>query len=116
MFLEMTKRALARHGLALVYTSVQTGAYNVELGKPVRIKTNYTLRIYPKQFVANQYNYPTLVGKESVMFYLANDSLSFTPAIDDEIIYKGKTYKVQNIQEHVASGAIALYKLVAVRG
>ena len=66
--------------------------------------------------MANQYNYPTLVGKESILFYLANDALNFVPNIDDEISYKGKIYKVQSIQEHVAQGTIALYKLVAVRG
>ena len=116
MFLAMTKRALARHGLDLTYSSVVTGAYSVETGKPTRTKTEYILRLYPKQFVANQYNYPTLVGKESILFYLANDALNFVPNIDDEISYKGKVYKVQSIQEHVAQGTIALYKLVAVRG
>jgi hypothetical protein len=115
-FLEITKRALARHGIDLVYASVTTGAYNVETGKPAVTRTEYTKRMYPKQIVANQYNYPALVGKESLMFYLANDALEFSPKANDEIEYKSKTYKVQSLQEHFAAGELVLYRIVAVRG
>lgn len=115
-FLEITKRALKRHGINMDYTEVSTGAYDPETGKPAIVKTNHTLLMYPKQFIANQYNYPTLVGKESIMFYLTNDNLLFLPKANDEITYKLKKYKVQSVQEHFAEGSIALYKLVAVRG
>ena len=115
-FLDIAKRAILRHGMDLIYATVVTGAYNTATGKPSTVRTEYTKRMYPKQFLANQYNYPTLVGKETVMFYLANDSLGFIPKVNDEIEYKSKTYKVQSVQEHFAEGAIALYKMIGVRG
>ena len=104
-FLQVAKNALARQGVSLVFASLSAGAYNVELGKSTVSRTNHTVRMYPKQIIANQYNFPALVGKETIMFYLANDSLTFTPKINDEIEYKSKTYKVQSIQEHFAKGA-----------
>lgn len=115
-FLQVAKNALIRQGADLVFASLSAGAYNVELGKPTVTRTEYTVRMYPKQIIANQYNFPALVGKETIMFYLANDSLAFTPKINDEIEYKSKAYKVQSIQEHFANGAVALYRMVAVRG
>lgn len=115
-FLQVAKNALARQGADLVFASLSAGAYNVELGKPTVTRTEYTVRMYPKQIIANQYNFPALVGKETIMFYLANDGLAFTPKINDEIEYKAKAYKIQNIQEHFADGAIVLYRMVAVRG
>ena len=115
-YLEIAKRALARHGVDLVYASVTTGTYNVETAKPAITRVEYTKRMYPKQIVANQYNYPTLVGKESLMFYLANAALEFSPKANDEIEYKSKTYKVQSIQEHFAAGELVLYRIIAARG
>lgn len=108
-------RAISRHGVPMVYTQVQTGLYDPELARPAVVETSYTLTIYPKQFIANQYNYPALVGKETIMFYLSNTS-ALVPRVNDEVQYKGKKYKVQSVQEHFANGAIALYKLIGVRG
>lgn len=114
--LQMTVSAINRHGISMSYTSIVTGAYNVELSKVVNTRTTTTLKMYPKQIIANQYNYPNLIGKESVMFYLANNSLSFIPKVNDEITYKGSVYKVQSVQEHSADGSIVLYKLIGVKG
>lgn len=114
--LQITTSAINRHGIQMKYTSVVTGTYNVDLSKVVNTRIDYNLKMYPKQFLANQYNYPNLIGKESIMFYLANNSLSFIPKVNDEITYKGSVYKIQSIQEHSADGATVLYKLVGVKG
>jgi len=115
-FLRATQGALQRHGLDLVYSSVTTGAYNVETGSTTNTSVNYTLRMYPKQINANHYSYPTLIGKEVIMFYLANPPLSFTPKLNDEIAYKNSVYRVQSYQEHVASSTVTLYRIIAVKG
>lgn len=115
-FLTATQGALQRHGLDLVYSSVTTGAYNVETGSTTNTTVDYTLRMYPKQMQVNHYNYPTLVGKEVIMFYLANPPLSFTPKLNDEITYKNSVYRVQSYQEHMASSTVTLYRIIAVKG
>jgi hypothetical protein len=115
-FLTATQGALQRHGLDLVYNSVTTGTYDVESGSTTNTSVSYTLRMYPKQIVANTYNHPELIGKESLMFYLANAPLAFTPRTNDEITYKGNVYRVQSYQEHVASGTVVLYRIIAVKG
>ena len=68
-FLSATTGAISRHGLELLYNSVTTGAYNVETGSTTNTKIPYFLKMYPKHIQANSYNYPTLVGKDAVMFY-----------------------------------------------
>ena len=115
-FLTATQGALQRHGLDLVYSSVTTGAYDVETGTVTNTPVNYTLRMYPKQINVNHYNYPTLIGKEVIMFYLANPPLAFTPKLNDEIAYKSSVYRVQSYQEHMASSTVTLYRISAVKG
>lgn len=108
--------AITRHGLPLSYTAVTTGAYNVETGTPTITRVSYTLTMYPKQIIANSYNYPSLIGKESFMFYLSAASLAFTPKMNDEIVHKGNTYRVQSYQSHMANANTVLYRIIAVRG
>ena len=115
-FLTATQGTLQRHGLDLVYSSVTTGTYDVETGGTTNSKTDYTLRMYPKHIQVNAYNYPTLVNKTVVMFYLANPPLAFTPKLNDEIAYQSAVYRVQSYQEHVASSAVTLYRIIAVKG
>jgi hypothetical protein len=114
--LQMTTKAFARHGVDLPYTSVVTGLYDPEQARPAVVKTTYTLKMYPKQFFANQYNFPTLVGKENILFYLSAEGLGFIPKVNDEVEYKGKKYKVYDVQEHFANASVALYKLTSSRG
>lgn len=115
-FINSCRRLINLHGASLNYCSVGTGTYNVATGTANPSKTNFTKTMYVKQIVANNYNFPALIGKETVMFYLVNDSLGFVPKINDEITYKSLVYKIQQITEHVANGSIVLYRLVAARG
>ena len=108
--------AITRHGLPLSYTSVTTGSYNVETGTPGITRVSYTLTMYPKHFIANNYNYPALIGKESYMFYLSAANLAFTPKMNDEIVHLGNTYRVQSYQSHMANASTVLYRIIAVRG
>ena len=108
--------AIARHGLLLSYTSVTTGTYNVETGTPTVTRVSYNLILYPKHFIANTFNFPALIGKESYMFYLSAANLAFTPKMNDEIVHLGNTYRVQSYQSHMANASTVLYRIIAVRG
>ena len=110
-----TKRALQRHGMDLPYSTITRTVEPIE-GTVTEVITNVTLRIYPEPLQVNQYNFPALVGKQTVMFYLAADGLTFTPKPSDEITYLGEVYRVNSIQAHTAHGKTILYKLVGVKG
>ena len=110
-----TKRALQRHGMDLPYSTITRTVDSIE-GTVTEVITNVTLRIYPEPLQVNQYNFPTLVGKQTVMFYLAADGLTFTPKPSDEITYLGEVYRVNSIQAHTAHGKTILYKLIGVKG
>ena len=110
-----TKRALQRHGMDLPYSTITRTVEPIE-GTVTEVITNVTLRIYPEPLQVNQYNFPALVGKQTVMFYLAADGLTFTPKPSDEITYLGEVYRVNSIQAHTAHGKTILYKLIGVKG
>lgn len=106
---------VARHGVSLVYKSVVRTINEVD-STVTQVVTNHTVTMYPKHINANQYNYPTLVGKDAVMFYLANPPNAFTVTLNDTITYQGKNYKVLSWQSHIARGEICLYRIMAVAG
>jgi len=110
-----TKRALERHGQLLPYSTITRTVDHI-LGSASEVVTTTSLKIYPEPLVANQYNYPTLVGKQTVMFYLAADGLLFTPKPSDEITYQGEVYRVNSYQAFTAHGKTILYKLLGVKG
>ena len=110
-----TKRALQRHGMDLPYSTITRAVDPIE-GTVTEVPTSVTLRIYPEPLQVNQYNFPTLVGKTVVQFYLAADGLTFTPKPSDEITYLGEVYRVNSIQAHTAHGKTILYKLIGVKG
>jgi len=111
----ITKRALQRHGADLTYTTT-TKVVNEDEGTVVETPTNITLRIYPRPVQVNQYNYPTLVGKQVVMFYLASEDLTFSVKPSDTVLWNGNVYRINSYQAHVAQGEIVLYKLLGVKG
>ena len=115
-FLLASLKAVNRNGTDCTYVSVAEGAYNVETGSTTNVETSYTVKMFKKHLKANQYNYPNLIGKDAAMFYLVNDHLGFTPAINDKITIGSLTYKVDSIQEHYARGDLVLYRLVTVKG
>lgn len=114
-FLASSKHLINRHGLDLKYVSISSFTDPI-----TRITTKQRLefihRIYPKQLIANQYNFPNLIGKDSVMFYLANDSLGHLIQVGDEIEYKGQIYRTTSVQETVAHGEIVLWRIVGLKG
>ena len=114
-YLRATKQALATHGIDATYTKVVNGTYDVETGSTTKTETAVTVRAYKKHIKASQYNYPALVNKDAALFYIAGDALTDLPAVKDRITYGSATYTIEVVQEHVANGSIALYRLAAVK-
>lgn len=114
-FLAASIRLIASHGVSVTYKTIVRTVNEVD-STVTETPTSYTVKMYPKHILANQFNYPTLVGKDVVKFYLANNSLSFIPKVNDTITYDGLTYKIQSIQETAANGQIVLYRILSVKG
>jgi len=111
----LTAKALRIHGADCTYSKVTQGVYDIETGGVINTTTDYTVRTYKNHIRATQYHYPSLIGKDSALFILAGNQV-FTPAVQDLILYSGKTYKVHSIEEHYAYGTLALYKVIGVNG
>ncbi len=114
-FLQIAIRAIDRNGIDLKYKSSERVVDEVE-GTVSNSVVESTCKMYPKQIQANQYNFPTLVGKEVVMFYLANSNLPFQVKVSDSIEYKGSLYRINSYQEHIAAGQVCLYRIIGVKG
>ena len=110
-----TTRALQRHGQSLPYSTITRTVDPIE-GTVTEVLSTSTLRIYPRPMQATQWNFPTLVGKSVVQFYMAAEGLSFTPKPSDEITYLGDVYRINSFQSFTAHGKTILYKLVGVKG
>lgn len=115
-FLALTKRSIDRQGKLMQYLVVSEGQYDVETGSTTNTETSYSVKMYKKHIRANQYNYPNLIGRDSALFYLANNNLTFTPAMRDKIIVDSVTYQIDSVTEHSANGLVILYKIIAVKG
>lgn len=114
-FLLASIDAVKRNGLQATYTKVTTGVYNVETGSVTNTETNHTVWMYKKHIKSNQYSYPNLIGKDAGVWYIANDSLLFTPSPKDKIIWGGQTYVVDSYESHMAHNQVVLYKVIASR-
>lgn len=115
-FLQSTVNQIKTHGTSCTYTSKGVQVYNPATSKSTSTDVAHTVVMYPKHIRANQYNYPTLVGKEVIMFYLANSELGFTPKIGDYITFNSTRYQVDSFQSHTALGDVCLYRIVAAKG
>ena len=114
-FLKSATAAINRNGVEMTYTSTSRVVNEIE-GTVVNTTTNHNLKIYPKHTQASQYNHPTLIGKEIIVFYIANNNLPFTIKVSDSITFNGDTYRVNSYQKHVAAGEVCLFKVLGVKG
>ena len=114
IFYRETKKLIDKHGVSIKYKSKVNSVYNVETSSSTDTVTEYSLIAYPKNIEATQWYYPSLVGKKSVMFYIISNQL-FTPSLQDSIEYNGVVYNVHSYQEHVAGGALTLYRVIGVQ-
>jgi len=115
-FLTSTVYFITRHGVDIVYKARWTQVYNPATSTATVTENSYSIKAYPKHIRASQYSFPEFIGKDVVMFYVANFGLSFTPKAGDEITLNSSVYKVTSLQSHAAQGEVCLYKIVAVKG
>ena len=115
-YLAIVLRALNTHGKTCSYLAVTEGNYNIETGSTTNTETSYSVKMYKRHIRASQYNFPNMIGRDSALFYLANNSLSFVPAVKDKITFDNVTYTVDSITEHAADGLVILYKILTVKG
>ena len=114
-FLNAAKKQVSRHGETATFVSITEGAYNPETLSSSNTETSYSVKVFKNHIKTSQYNYPNLIGKEVIEFYLANADLVFIPNVKDKIVYNTITYTVESIHVQVALGATVMYFVVAVR-
>ena len=107
--------AVKRNGRDLTYTSIERIVDKIN-GTVTEVNTDRVLRIYPKSIRASQYNFPDLVGKEVVTFYLAVDGLGFKPKVNDTILLNGEVFTIRYYDFHEAAGENCLYRLTGATG
>lgn len=115
IFLKATTDAINLHGETYTYTSVSAGIYDIETGKSTNTSADYSVAMYKQHIKATQYNFPNLVGKDSAIFYLANNNLVFEPKPNDKIVDGSNTYIVESVYEHRAKNQVVLLKILAVK-
>ncbi len=115
-YLAITLNAINQHGKTYSYTIITEGTYNIETGSTTNTETSYSVKMYKKHIRASQYNFPNMIGRDSALFYLANNALSFVPAPKDKITINNVTYTVDSVTEHAADGLVILYKILTVKG
>ena len=114
-FLSSAVRLIKLHGKVIPYTSI-TRTIDKVLGTVVETKTTYNWVMYPKSVKVNQYNYPDLVGKNVIIFYLANNALAVTPKVNDTITFNGQTFVVRSLDFHEARGENCVYRITGATG
>lgn len=113
-FAMATRNVIQRHGILSIYKKIDTGEYNPSTGIVINTETNFSIKMYMKQLIANQFTYPNLIDKESGIFYIDAADISFIPKTQDLIVYNTKTYKVNSTQNFAALGSVILYKVIGV--
>ena len=110
-----TQRAIDVHGTDCTYTRNTTETYDPLTGSVTNTSSSVTVKAYKKHIRATQYNYPNLVGRESVMFYIYAEDIVFIPVPNDAITWQTQKYTIDSVQSHEAFGSIILYRLIAVK-
>ena len=114
-FLRSTLQAVHKHGVEVIYNTIDRLVDEIT-GEVIDNTMSYSLKMYPKHTQSTQYNYPALVGKELIMFYLPNYCLPFKVKNGDTITHNGTTYRISTYQEHVANGEVCLFRILGTKG
>ncbi len=109
-FMKASVTLIHRHGRPLKYTTIRNVVDKIQ-GTTVQTKEDFMLTMYPKSVKVNQMNYPDLIGKSVVIFYLVAQDITFTPAMNDTIVLNGKTYTVRSYDFHEALGENCVYRI-----
>lgn len=108
-------RAIQQHGVFCVYKRTDNPVYDPLTDTTTQVVTDVSLKAYQKSIVANQYNFPNLVGKEVNEFYILASALTQEPKPQDKIQVGASKYSIVSWQGHGALGDAVLYCVVAVK-
>jgi hypothetical protein len=114
-FTAAAKRLIERNGISCTYTTVTPGAYDVNTSSVTNTEVNTTLVSYMKHVVANQFNFPNMIGKDVGEFYILASSLSSKPKPADKLLFSGNKYTVQSVREYHAGKELVFYTVIAVK-
>lgn len=114
-FLKAAVAAINRNGRVINFTQIERVVDKIQ-GTVVEQKTTYPVKMYPKHIRASQYNFPDLIGKNVITFYLANYELGFTPKVNDTVEFDSKIFTVRYFDFHEAHGQNCLYRITGATG
>lgn len=115
-FLQITLNAIKRNAVPVQYVEVRIGEYDTSTATIVNTEVTHNIQVYKKHIVANEYNFPNLVGKEVANFYIVNEDITFTPKTRDIIKQGDKEYSIESVSEFAAIGNVVLYIATGVLG
>lgn len=115
-FIQAAKELVYPNGLTITYKTVGESVYDYEIGEVTNTSVETTLKSFPKAFKASVYNYPSLIGKNASEWLVVASDLPSSPKPLDKILKGTEVYTVETYSEHVAEGAVVLYKIIAVKG
>lgn len=106
-------KQIAQFGTECTYKRITQGVYDVETSSVANTEVSKTLMMYPKHIIANQYHFPSLIGKEVITFHVTSTDLGYEPKVNDLISYNSKTYKVNSWQAVNLGSDYKLYKITS---
>lgn len=109
-------RQITRHGIDVTYIAVTEGTYNSDTGSVTNTETETSIKSYPKSLVANQYNFPNLIGKTLTEWLVIASNLSSKPNPQDKIKVGSEVHSVVSVKDVVARNEVVMYMITTVKG
>lgn len=109
-------RQITRHGIDVTYVTVTEGTYNSDTGSVTNSETETSIKSYPKSLVANQWNFPNLIGKQLTEWLVIASNLSSKPNPQDKIKVGSEVHSVVSVKEVVARNEVVMYMITTVKG
>jgi hypothetical protein len=106
---------LEAYGHSVTFKRIDNGAYDFNTGTVTPTETTLVTKAYKRQVLANQYNFPNLIGKEVAEFYAKASDFTVKPSVNDVITSGSDNYSVQKVSEHGAMGQVILYRLLCTK-
>lgn len=108
-------RQITRHGIDVKYVTVTEGTYNSDTGSVTNTEVETTIKAYPKNLIANQYNQPNLIGKTLTEWLVIASNLSTKPNPQDKIKVSSEVHSVVSVKEVIARNEVVMYMITTVK-
>lgn len=116
IYLKEAKKNIDREGVEITFIRITAGQYNINTGSVSSTETTTAIKAYPKKYTATQYNYPSLIGKDTAEWLVCASDLNYKPKAQDVIEYNNVRHVVEIVKDVVARCEIVLYKIITVKG